>query len=766
MRAQPVGGELVVVAAFSRLRRIVLAIVIVLAGLPWVPTTSAAPTIAPVAAVSGVDIGKVRWGYYVPYASTSLDSLKQNITSLNYLSPYWYTIDGNGDIITSDKEVDEKNRDVVLGLARANKVHLLPMIKNSAQYGDFTQVLANASVRQRAVDQIVDLVVTNKYDGIHIDFEGVNAEDRASLTAFMAVLAPKLRHEGKMVTQAVPAKDQERTTGWAGAYDYAALAPHNDLIVIMTYGYGVGVPQSTSPFPWVEASTAFAASQIPPYKVLLGLAWYGYDWNLTAGSVVPLRYADAMAAAKANNGTPAYDDNVQTAHFAYSVSGQQHEVWYEDSRSNNAKIDLVFKYGLGGAAGWRMGHEDDGVWSAFRDRLAFRTWYLAEGATTRPYDTWILIQNPDLQPVNATVTFLKEDGTTAVVRQEIGASSRYSIYANQVVPNAAFSTKVEATGPVFVERAMYFGYDGHDSAGVNTAARRWYLPEGTAKTGTDTWVLLMNPNTAPVTAHVTFLREGSTPITKDFPMKPTSRLNVWANQSVSDANFSTVIEADLPIVAERSSYADGGKAGYGSPGLVTLSKQWYMAEGFTGHQVQIAVMNTNKIEARTTINLLFENGTSRQTTLSVPPQSRATYLAPRYSPGDGFSVTLDSDQPVAVERTSFIPNAGIQGALAVPAPQRTWYLAEGSTATPFQTFLLLENPNATGTKARVTYMQDSGKQTVATYDLMPKSRYTVPVNFVVANAAVSMAIESDLPLVVERTMYFGRGAHASAGISQ
>ena len=61
-----------------------------------------------------------------------------------------------------------------------------------------------------------------------------------------------------------------------------------------------------------------------------------------------------------------------------------------------------------------------------------------------------------------------------------------------------------AAAPVFVERAMYFGYGGHDSAGVNAPSRQWFLPDGSSQDGTDTWVLIMNPNPETVTARLSF----------------------------------------------------------------------------------------------------------------------------------------------------------------------------------------------------------------------------------------------------------------------
>ena len=714
-------------------------------------------------------IGKVRWAYYVPYAADSLTSMQQNIDALNYLSPYWYQLDGEANLVSlGSKETVDKNRDQVMAIARNRGVKVLPMIKNSPQFEDFTPLLADADLRRKSIQLIVTEIVSRNYDGAHIDYEGINAEDRPLLTAYMAEIAAALRGAGKMVTMAVPAKDRERTTGWAGAYDYAALALYNDFIVIMTYGYGVSIPQSTAPYPWVEGSVRFASSQIPPEKLLLGLAMYGYEWNLTTGGVAALRYPDVVN--RIRNYSPAvqYDARTKSPFFRYYAGGNELEVWYEDARSNGEKIDLVARYGLAGAASWRMGQEDSGVWGLYRDRLAFRTWYLAEGSTGNPYHTWVLLQNPNPFIVTANVTFMRENSPPIVKQYDLRPNSRFSIFANDVVPNSAFSTKVEALMPILVERAMYFGFDGHDSTAITATNRTWYLPEGDTR-DTHTWVLLMNPSNAPARAKVTFMTDRGQNIVQEFTLNPTSRLNVFSNSYLPATAFSTLVESDVPIVAESASYfSPGNRAGFGATGSTYAAQKWYMAEGFTGHNTRFAIMNPNDSAARVEFNYLVEGGTNRTVTIDVGPRSRQTVTANSALPaGVGFSTTVDSNIPVVVQRTAILPDAsGGQSSLGTSAPAKTWYLPEGSTADPFHEYVVMGNPNPLPVSVRVTIMSDGGEVKTLDYIVGPSTRLTLDMNQLMPNRAVSTRVDAEQPIVVERAMYFGKGAHASAGIPQ
>jgi len=722
---------------------------------------------APARAEVPAHIGKIRWAYYVTYAADSLASLQQHIGDLDYLSPDWFEVDANGNI-GRKQGVNDENLTLVGDLARANGVKVLPIVKNGATGSSFHAVLADAVLRGRAVNNIVNMVVNGGWDGVNIDFEDLLATDRPHLTAFMADLAAALRPRGKLVTQAIAAREEEKLTGWAGAYDYAGLAPHNDLLLLMSYGYRTSnssVPGPVAPINWVERTVEYAVSQIPASKLLLGVPWYGYDWNKTSGPPArAIRYPEAMDLAQ-RYGSPILYDSSQSPYFTYTSAGQEHEVWFEDRRSLEYKLDLVNKYGLVGTGGWRMGHEDPGVWDCFNARLAFRTWYLAEGCTAYPYHTWVLIMNPNGRPAQVTVTFMKEDGSTVVKQYQVGAASRFSIFANEVVPNAAFSMKVQSDVPVFVERAMYFNNDGHDSAGVNAPSRTWYLPEGFSSPSVDTWVLLMNPNSAAAAATVTFMKEDGSTVVRNYNLAPTSRLNIWADQVVPDCAFSTKVESALPIVAERAMYF--GRGGHGSVGVSYTSKRWYLAEGYTGHASWLLLMNPNSAVANVSVTFMLENGSTVLRNYTLRATSRLTVYVNDIIPNSAFSTKVESDQPIVVERAMYWgSSAAGHSSLGATALAQTWYLPEGCTAYPFEEWVLVMNPGAAPATVTATFMMEGGNNIVRKYSVAPTSRLTIHVDDIVANAAVSVSLDSDRPIVAERAMYFGNGGHNSVGISQ
>jgi murein DD-endopeptidase MepM/ murein hydrolase activator NlpD len=108
---------------------------------------------------------------------------------------------------------------------------------------------------------------------------------------------------------------------------------------------------------------------------------------------------------------------------------------------------------------------------------------------------------------------------------------------------------------------------------------------------------------------------------------------------------------------------------------------------------------------------------------------------------------------------------------------KKWYLAEGYTATNFDEYLTIQNPNPTPASATITYyITGQSQPTVKNLGIPPNSRFTVVVHDsttygVGRDKAVSALVEADVPIIVERPMYFKYGpslwdgGHNGAGVT-
>jgi spore germination protein YaaH len=223
-------------------------------------------------------------------------------------------------------------------------------------------VLTQPRARDRAVARILRVLDEYGYDGVSLDLENVSPKDRAALSSFVAEVSAKVHARGKTVTIAVPGKTQDwRDSNWAGAFDLAALGRACDAVIVMAYDqhWSTSAPGPVAALPWVEEVARFAAREVGPHKVLLGLAFYGYDWP-RRGPGVGVSMREAVNRAARLGAQIRWDPSAHVPYF----KTRTRTVYFEDARSIEHKLGLAVRHGLGGIAAWRLGQELPQVWDA------------------------------------------------------------------------------------------------------------------------------------------------------------------------------------------------------------------------------------------------------------------------------------------------------------------------------------------------------------------------------------------------------------------
>jgi spore germination protein YaaH len=295
-----------------------------------------------------------------PWDASSLTSIQQHAGSLDESNPIWYSMSSTGSIVVN------WNGENPTWVAAMSGTQIIPTIQNVVS-GSFNgsvaaTVLSTATGRENHAQEIFNLVTTKAWDGIDIDYEAVPTTSRADFTAFINTLAAKLHSAGKKLSVTVYAKtsDSQNWNG-PGAQDWAALGTAADSIKLMAYDYhwSTSAAGAITPLTWLDSVVTYAESAIPAAKVIVGLPWYGYDWQASTGATV--LYNDAMNLATANSATISRDVNGE-ATFTY---GGTHTVFFQDAAAFSRKTDLIKQNhpNVGGFTCWRTGSEDAGFWS-------------------------------------------------------------------------------------------------------------------------------------------------------------------------------------------------------------------------------------------------------------------------------------------------------------------------------------------------------------------------------------------------------------------
>lgn len=297
-----------------------------------------------------------------PWNADALKSLQSNLGALSETNPVWYGWNADGTPLKNWNAESATWRSSMTGTL------LIPTVQNVIN-GSFdgnaaAAMLASPASRESSAAAISQLVTTQAFDGIDIDYERVPTASRDTFTAFLTTLGQKLHAANKKLSVTVYAKTGE-SDNWngPGGEDWPAIGRIADSVKIMAYDYSYpgSAPGPIAPLDWIDRVATYAQSVIPNDRIMIALPWYGYDWS--AGTATDLTYASAIQLAQNNGATISHDANGE-ATFSYGG----HTVFFQDAASYAKKVQLLKERhtSIAGFAAWSAGVEDPALWNVIR----------------------------------------------------------------------------------------------------------------------------------------------------------------------------------------------------------------------------------------------------------------------------------------------------------------------------------------------------------------------------------------------------------------
>ncbi|MCU9595667.1 glycoside hydrolase family 18 protein [Caldibacillus thermolactis] len=278
---------------------------------------------------------------------------------LTYLAPFSFQA-------LRDGSLKEPPLNQFPAIAEANNNVLMMVITNQEndQFSDeLGRILLNdQEIQTKFLDNIVSIAQKYGFRDIHFDFEFLRPEDREAYNNFLRRAKQRFNEQGWLLSTALAPKTSAEQEGlWYEAHDYRAHGEIVDFVVIMTYewGYSGGPAMPVSPIGPVRKVIEYALTEMPAEKIMMGQNLYGYDWTLpfvegTVARAVSPQQAIELAAQY--NVPIQYDYEAQAPFFSYwDEEGKQHEVWFEDARSIQAKFNLIKELNLRGISYWKLG---------------------------------------------------------------------------------------------------------------------------------------------------------------------------------------------------------------------------------------------------------------------------------------------------------------------------------------------------------------------------------------------------------------------------
>ncbi|MCQ6282738.1 glycosyl hydrolase family 18 protein [Bacillus sp. EB600] len=302
-------------------------------------------------------------GYVEPRGTSVAPALERSAREagpyLTYLAPFSFQARRDGTLkaplLDNFPAIAKEHRNVLM------------MVINNQEQDQFSDelgriLLNDIAIQDKFINNIVATAHRYGFRDIHFDFEYLRPADREAYNRFLRKAKDRFSREGWFMSTALAPKTSATQKGkWYEGHDYKAHGQISDFVVIMTYewGYSGGPAMAVSPIDQVKRVLDYAVTEMPSNKILMGQNLYGYDWTLpfTPGTVAKaVSPQQAIQLAAQHNVPIQYDTKAQAPHFRYRAGdGKEHEVWFEDARSIQAKFNLIKEMNLRGMSYWKLG---------------------------------------------------------------------------------------------------------------------------------------------------------------------------------------------------------------------------------------------------------------------------------------------------------------------------------------------------------------------------------------------------------------------------
>jgi spore germination protein YaaH len=308
----------------------------------------------------------------------------ESLESITHFAYFNLHLNGDGSLYTNANRREEdpaytNYKRLVAGIIDyQNKPLILTFMPESQSA--LAESISSSINRQNTINTILATLEESKAMGVNIDYEplgDISPLIRNNFSLFIQELRAQTIKENKQVSISIYGSSAIRPRLW----DLSSLAEHVDYFVVMTYDYTMPGSNSAGPNAPLRGSgnqfehdviknIAEITKLVPSKKILLGIPFYGYEWDTideskyspveSKGSVASLERIDSLLNEKTLE--LIWDRNTLTPYGISTESGQTSQIYFENETSIRLKMEFVKSANLGGIAIWALGYEGSNSW--------------------------------------------------------------------------------------------------------------------------------------------------------------------------------------------------------------------------------------------------------------------------------------------------------------------------------------------------------------------------------------------------------------------
>lgn len=288
--------------------------------------------------------------------NSGIDNNIATASGVNVLAPTWYSVtDSSGSM------------SCYASAGLVNKMHqrgtdVWALVSDFDTNVDFAALYSSKKARTNMVNTLINDAEKYGFDGINLDFENIKSAYAKDYLQFVRELSIECERKGLVLST-----DNYKPEAYNRCYNLKEQSRFVDYVIVMAYDehYAGTDAGSVASLPFVKEAVEDTVQLVGNEHVIAGIPFYTRIWTTTDGNTTSRAVGMQAAVEQLNSDgqVALWNDDCGQYVASYTVGNSTRQIWFEEEKSIEAKMQVIQENNVAGVAGWKLGLEKSSVWS-------------------------------------------------------------------------------------------------------------------------------------------------------------------------------------------------------------------------------------------------------------------------------------------------------------------------------------------------------------------------------------------------------------------
>lgn len=288
--------------------------------------------------------------------NSSIDNNMSTISGVNVIAPTWYSVTDASGNMSSYASADFVSK------MHQRGIDVWALVSDFDTNVDFAQLYSSNAARTNMVNKLVGEAKSYGFDGINLDYENIKSAYAKDYLQFVRELSVACERNGIVLST-----DNYKPEAYNRCYNLKEQSKFVDYVIVMAYDehYAGTDAGSVASLPFVKEAVEDTVQLVGKEHVIAGIPFYTRIWTTTDGNTTSRAVGMQAAIDQLNSDgqVALWNDDCGQYVASYTVGSSTRQIWFEEEKSIEAKMQVIQQENTAGVACWKLGLEKSTVWS-------------------------------------------------------------------------------------------------------------------------------------------------------------------------------------------------------------------------------------------------------------------------------------------------------------------------------------------------------------------------------------------------------------------